>query len=163
MIATLYRRLLTSCGVLAGASFALIAVATAYDVFARNVFGESVRGLVDIVEYALFVTTFVAAPWVLREGAHVRVDFAVNALPPVAHRRVGHLTNAIGLAISVVLLVYSTRVTIAAWQQGSMVLKAVVFPEWWVFVVMPFSSLLFAIEFTIRLGERRTVRAASGL
>jgi TRAP-type C4-dicarboxylate transport system permease small subunit len=158
MIATLHRRVLDLCGALAGIGFALIALATAYDVFVRNVFGESVRGLVDIVEYALFVTTFLAAPWVLRLSGHVQVDFAVSALPPRARRGVGRLCDAIGLAISLVLLVYSTRVTIAAWQQGSMVLKAVVFPEWWVFVVMPFATLLLAIEFAIRLAGRETTR-----
>lgn len=159
MLATFYRRLLDLCGALAGIGFALIALATAYDVFVRNVFGESVRGLVDLVEYALFVTTFLAAPWVLRKGGHVQVDFVVGALPPRARRGVGRLSDAIGLVICLVLLVYSTRVTIAAWQQGSMVLKAVVFPEWWVFVVMPFASLLLAIEFAIRLAGREPVRA----
>jgi len=151
MLATLHRRLLDFCGLLAGIGFALIAVTTAYDVFVRNVFGESVRGLIDVIEYALFVTTFLAAPWVLRKNAHVQVDFAVSALPPGAQRHAGRLADAIGLAVSLVLLVWSTRVTIAAWQQGSMVLKAVVFPEWWVFVVMPFASLLLAVEFVLRL------------
>ncbi|HEY0878008.1 MAG TPA: TRAP transporter small permease [Zeimonas sp.] len=163
MIATLHRRLLDLCGVLAGVGFALIALATAWDVFTRNVFGESVRGLVDVVEYALFVTTFLAAPWVLRKGGHVQVDFAVSALPPRARRGAARLSDAVGLAIALVLLVYSTRVTFAAWQQGSMVLKAVVFPEWWVFVVMPFASLLLAIEFAIRLGGRETTRQAPDL
>jgi len=158
MIATLYRRLLDLCGLAAGVGFALIALATAYDVFTRNVFGASVRGLVDVVEYALFVTTFVAAPWVLRKGGHVQVDFAVGALPARARRGVGRAADATGLAISLVLLVYSTRVTIAAWQQGSMVLKAVVFPEWWIFAVMPFASVLLAVEFAIRLGQRETPR-----
>ena len=160
MIATFYRRLLDLCGLAAGVGFALIALATTYDVFVRNVFGQSVRGLVDVVEYALFVTTFVAAPWVLRKGGHVQVDFAVGALAPRARRGVGRLADAMGLAISLVLLVYSTRVTIAAWQQGSMVLKAVVFPEWWVYAVMPFASLLLAIEFAIRLSAGESSRQA---
>lgn len=163
MIAALHRRLLDFCGLLAGAGFALIALATAWDVFARNVLGRSVRGLIDVVEYALFVTTFLAAPWVLRKGGHVQVDFAVGALPASGQRVVGRLADLIGLAVSLVLLVWSTRVTIAAWQQGSMVLKAIVFPEWWVFVVMPFASLLLAIEFALRLAQRQPVRAAPDL
>ncbi len=163
MVATLYRRLLDFCGLLAGAGFALIAVATAWDVFARNVLGQSVRGLIDVVEYALFVTTFLAAPWVLRNGGHVQVDFAVSALPASGQRAVGRFADLIGLAVSLVLLVWSTRVTIAAWQQSSMVLKAVVFPEWWVFVVMPFASLLLAIEFVVRLAQHRPTRATLDL
>lgn len=158
MIPAWYRRLLELCGLVAGLGFALIALATGYDVFMRNVYGQSVRWLIDVVEYALFVTTFVAAPWVLRHNAHVRVDFAVEALPQRARRGVMWLADAAGLAVSATLLVYSIRVTYAAWAQHSMVLKSVVFPEWWIYAVMPFSALLLCIEFALRL----TGRVASG-
>lgn len=162
MMATWYRRLLDLCGLLAGACFAVIAVATAYDVFMRNVYGESLRGLIDLVEYGLFIATFIAAPWVLRVGGHVRVDFMVNALPPPLQRAAGFLADLMGMSISVVLLVWSIRVTIGAWQQGNMVLKAVVFPEWWIFVVMPFSAALLTIEFAIRLTQRRPASDVPG-
>ncbi|RPH66164.1 MAG: TRAP transporter small permease [Burkholderiales bacterium] len=150
----LYVRLLELCGLLAGLGFALIAVATAWDVFLRNVLGGGVRGLIDTVEYALFATTFLAAPWVLYKGGHVQVDFAVAALAPSPRRWMQRLGDLIGFAISVVLVVYSVRVMVAAWQQGNLVLKAIVFPEWWVFAVMPFSLLLLAIEFLRRLIAR---------
>jgi TRAP-type C4-dicarboxylate transport system permease small subunit len=159
----LYERVLALCGLMAGLAFAVIALATAWDVFARTVLGTSVRGLVDVVEYALFVTTFVAAPWVLHQGGHVQVDFAVGALAPAHRRRVQRLGDLIGLAASLVLLVYSTRVTIAAWQQGNQVLKAVVFPEWWVFAFMPPSMLLLAFEFARRLAARERPAAVLDL
>lgn len=159
----LYERVLALCGLLAGLAFAVIALATAWDVFARTVLGTSVRGLVDVVEYALFVTTFVAAPWVLHQGGHVQVDFAVGALAPARRRRVQRLGDLIGLLASLVLLVYSMRVTIAAWQQGNLVLKAIVFPEWWVFAVMPPSMLLLAFEFARRLAARERPAAALDL
>lgn len=162
-MATWYRRLLDLCGLLAGACFALIALATAYDVFMRNVYGESIRGLIDIVEYGLFVATFIAAPWVLRVGGHVQVDFMVNVLPSFLQRLAGFLADLLGIAISAVLLVWSIRVTIDAWHQGNMVLKAVVFPEWWIFVVMPFSAALLVIEFTIRLTQRKPAYSAPEL
>lgn len=150
----LYVRLLDLCGLLAGLSFAVIAAATAWDVFLRNALGGGIRGLIDVIEYALFATTFLAAPWVLHRAGHVQVDFAVAALPPAPRlwtRRLGDLT---GLAVSVVLLVYSVRTTLAAWQQGNLVLKAIVFPEWWVLAIMPFPLLLLAIEFLRRLASR---------
>lgn len=150
----LYARVLDLSGLLAGLCFAVIAVATAWDVFARNVLGESVRGLIDVVEYALFASTFLAAPWVLYKGGHVQVDFAVGALPPARRKWVLRLGDLIGLAVSLVLLVYSTRVAIAAYMQGNLVLKAVVFPEWWIFAAIPPSALLLAIEFARRLVVR---------
>ena len=50
--------------------------------------------------------------------------------------------------------------TFEAWQQGSMVLKAIVFPEWWVFAVMPLSALLLAFEFVRRLATRERPASA---
>ncbi len=147
----LYSRLLDLCGLLAGAGFGVIALATAWDVFLRNVMGDGIRGLIDVIEYALFVTTFLAAPWVLRHSGHVQVDFVVAALPAAQRVWPQRAADVIGLAVTLVLLVYSARVTFSAWQQGSLVLKAVVFPEWWAFAVMPFSSLLLVIEFLRRL------------
>lgn len=84
----IYARLLDWLGVAAGAVFALIAVTTAYDVLARSAAGVTVKGLADLVEYALFAATFLAAPWLLRQNGHVQVDFLVTALPaPVAADR----------------------------------------------------------------------------
>lgn len=158
-----YERVLGLCGLLAGAAFALAAMATAWDVFARNVLGTSVRGLVDVVEYGLLGSTFLAAPWVLRQGGHVQVDFVVDALAPAPRRWVQRLADLIGLAASLVLLAWSTRVTFEAWQQGSMVLKAIVFPEWWAFAIMPPSALLLAFEFVRRLAARERPASAPDL
>ncbi len=154
MIGRLHRQLLNLCGLLAGLGLTAIAVATSYDVIARNLVGQSTRGLLDLVEYGLYATTFLAAPWVLRENAHVQVDFVVGALAPRRRRVVEAIANLIGLVVSLVLLVYSIRVTYAAWAQKSMVLKAISFPEWWIYVVIPFASTLLVIEFVLRLWGR---------
>jgi TRAP-type C4-dicarboxylate transport system permease small subunit len=37
--------------------------------------------LYEAVEYALYVGVFIGAPWVLQQGAHVRVDVILSALP----------------------------------------------------------------------------------
>lgn len=158
-----YDRLLHLCGLLAGLTFAVIAAATAYDVFLRNVMGDGVRGLIDLIEYGLFVTTFLAAPWVLRQGGHVQVDFAIELLPPRPRVWLQRFGDLIGLAVSLLLLVYSTRVTLSAYEQGSLVLKAVIFPEWWVFAVMPPSSALLCIEFLRRLLQREHRAATADL
>jgi TRAP-type transport system small permease protein len=146
-----YARLLDALGVGAGAVFALIALATTCDVALRSLAGGTVNGLVELVEYALFVSTFLAAPWLLRHNGHVQIDFLVTALPlrmQTGMRRVG---DGVGLAVCVVLLVYAVRVTYAAWRNGSLVLKTMIFPEWWLFAVIAVSMLLVALEFVRRL------------
>jgi TRAP-type transport system small permease protein len=146
-----YARLLDALGVGAGAVFALIALATTWDVGLRSVFGGTVKGLVELVEYALFVSTFLAAPWLLRHNGHVQVDFLVTALPARMQSGMRKAGDAVGLAVCAVLLVYAVRVTYVAWQGGSMVLKTMIFPEWWLFAVIAVSMALLVLEFVRRL------------
>ncbi|HSN33211.1 MAG TPA: TRAP transporter small permease [Ideonella sp.] len=146
-----YARLLDALGVAAGAAFALIALATTWDVGVRSLAGGTVKGLAEWVEYVLFVSTFLAAPWLLRHNGHVQVDFLVEALPErlrAATRRAG---DAVGLAVCAVLLVYAVRVTLGAWQSGSLVMKTMIFPEWWLYAVIVVSMALLVLEFARRL------------
>ena len=146
-----YSRLLDALGVAAGAVFAVVALATTFDVLRRGISGSTVKGLGDLVEYALFVTTFLAAPWLLRQGGHVQVDFLVAALPERVGRLVRRVGDAVGLAVCVVLFVSAVRVTWRSWASGNIVLKTVVFPEWWLYGVIVVSMLLLALEFVRRL------------
>lgn len=147
----LYERLLDATGVAAGAAFALIAVATTWDVLVRNLGGGSVAGLAEIVEYILFAATFLAAPWLLRENGHVRVDFLVNALPGAARGPVRRAGDVVGLAVCFTLFVYAGLVTYRSWVGHNMVLKTVIFPEWWLYAVIVVSMALLALEFLRRI------------
>lgn len=146
-----YARLLDLLGVGAGAVFALIAVVTSWDVIARSLGRGTVKGLADLVEYALFAATFLAAPWLLRQNGHVQVDFLVTALPARWGSAMRRLADAIGLVVCLVLLVYAVRVTWLSWTSGNIVLKTVVFPEWWLYAVIVVSMFLLSLEFLRRL------------
>jgi len=145
-------------GLMFGIGTALIAL----DVALRNIAGTGFPWLIDAIEYGLFAGTFLAAPWVLREGAHVRVDIVVTALPPRGAARLDRLADLIGLAVCLILLWYGVKVTLTAQSLGSMVLKSIIFPEWWALAVVPLSSLLLAIEFIKRLYRAPGTTSAIG-
>ncbi|MEO8278942.1 MAG: TRAP transporter small permease [Ideonella sp.] len=146
-----YERLLDWLGVGAGAVFALIALATTCDVVLRSATGATLGGLAELVEYTLFAATFLAAPWLLRHNGHVQVDFVVNALNERPRRWLRRSADVIGLLVCLVMLVYAVEVTWAAWRNGSIVLKTLVFPEWWLFTVIDVSMALLVLEFMRRL------------
>lgn len=150
-LARFHARLLEGLGLLAGILVGVGTLLIAVDVGLRNIAGTGFPWLIDGIEYGLFVATFLAAPWVLREGAHVRVDIVVAALPPRAAALLQRLADLVGLIVCLILLWYSLKVTLAAAASGSMVLKSFIFPEWWALAVMPPSSLLLAAEFVLRL------------
>lgn len=146
-----YERLLDLLGVGAGAVFGLIALATTYDVVLRSTTGGTLGGLAELVEYTLFAATFLAAPWLLRHNGHVQVDFAIGALPERPRRVVRRIGDAVGLVVCAVMLYYAVQVTLASWRNGSIVLKTLVFPEWWLFAVIVVSMALLVLEFLRRL------------
>jgi TRAP-type transport system small permease protein len=157
-----FGRILTFFALLVALAFGLGTALIALDVALRNLAGIGFPWLIDVIEYGLFAGTFLAAPWVLREGAHVRVDILVTSLPPRGAALLDTLVDLIGLAVCLVLLWYGVKVTLTAQALGSMVLKSIIFPEWWALVVIPLSSLLLAIEFVLRLHRAHRTAAATG-
>ncbi|SLN76350.1 TRAP transporter small permease [Oceanibacterium hippocampi] len=156
-LASLYSTLLDACGLLAGFVFVLLALFVSIDVVIRNVGLGNFGWLIEISEYALYGATFIAAPWVLRLGAHVRVDLVVGNVPRRAALALEIVTDLIGLAISLILFWYSLAATIASAESNSLIFKDLVVTEWWLLAVLPASMALLAIEFVVRL-----VRAVRG-
>ena len=153
-----YEALHRILGALVAASIVFIAAGISLDVIARNFGSSPVPWMLEATEYCLFLATFLGAPWVLHLGEHVRIDMLVDKLPPAAGRAAEIATNLLGLAVSAVLLRYSAAVMSGARADGAQVIKELIFPEWWIFAVVAFSSALLCIEFVVRLANatRRT-------
>jgi len=69
-----YSALVSGLAIASGAIFGLMAFFIGADVFMRNVTGAGLSWVIELMEYAMYVATVFAAPWVLREGGHVSVD-----------------------------------------------------------------------------------------
>lgn len=146
-----YGFVLGLCGAVAAAVFAALALMVTADVALRNLGLYNMPWLIEVAEYGLYVATFVAAPWILRLGGHVRVDVLVAALPDAWTRLIEVAVDALGLAISLVLFWYGTAAAADAHAIGSIIIKELVLPEWWLLSVIPVSTALLAIEFGRRL------------
>ncbi|MBI3707162.1 MAG: TRAP transporter small permease [Proteobacteria bacterium] len=149
-----YGRLVDCCGAAAGLIFGLLAVLITVDVGVRNLGVASLPWIVEVSEYCLPGATFLAAPWVLYHGGHVRVEIVLTALPRRLARLVDRLADAVGLAICVVFLHYGIKVALDSWRIDSLIIKTLVFPEWWTLAPIPFTSALLAVGFARRLAGR---------
>lgn len=148
---TIHDRLVTLLAYLGGASFVIIALAVTTDILARNTGAFNIPWLVEVVEYSLFFTTLLVAPWTLRQGAHVRVDLLVGSLPPAMARLMARLADLLGLAISACLAWYGGRVFLDALDTGALLFKQLIFPEWYLLWVLPVALGLLGVEFLLRL------------
>jgi len=143
-------------GMAAGAALLLgaTALAVTLDVLARNLGLGANPWILEVSEYVLPLATFLAAPWLLTTNSHVRLDVLLQLLPLGVARWLERIANVLGLAICVVFVVYGVRTLLDSARQGSMVLKSVVFPEWWLYVPVPLCFALLAAEFLLRLARR---------
>lgn len=143
--------LMALCGGLSAAVLGVAAVLVVWDVVARNLGARSLPWIVEATEYALPLATFLAAPWLMHRHEHVRLDLLSITLSPHALARIERLAAALCLAVSLVVAWYAVAVLLDARQVGSLVIKSLVFPEWWLFVPVPICFLLLAGECARRL------------
>jgi len=116
------------------------------DVVGRGAGLFSIPWKIDVAQYLLYLATFLAAPWVLREGAHVSVDLIVSLLPPRAADVLSRLAAMLGALISLALVYYGYLATEQSRSAGTKIYKSIIFPEWYTFIPVP---LTFALTFLI--------------
>jgi TRAP-type transport system small permease protein len=146
-----YGRLLDAMLTAAGVLLLLMTLMIGADVFLRNIGAGGVPPGNELAEDSLYLITLLAAPGLLRQGRHIRVDIVLRALPS----RVGWLMewagDAIGLACCLVFVWYGASVAAASYSDGALSIKTLVLPEWWLLAPMPVAFALLAIEFVFRM------------
>ena len=155
-----YGHLLNGMLTAAGVLLLIMTLTIGADVFFRNIGAGGIPPSNELSEDSLYLITLLAAPGLLRQGQHIRIDILLRALP----QRVGWLmewvADAVGLACCLIFVWYGTRVAAQSFFDGSVSIKTLVLAEWWLLAPMPAAFALLALEFGFRmhrlaLAERR--------
>jgi TRAP-type C4-dicarboxylate transport system permease small subunit len=128
---------------------AMVALVTA-DIVLRNTLRTGFPWANEVTEYALYLTTLLTAPWLLRRGQHVRIDMVLVLVPARVAWLLEAAADIVGLAASLVLVWYGTNMTLQSARLGSLTIKNLVFPEWWLLWPLPVCFVLLALEFVLR-------------
>lgn len=150
-LAHAYLLLMSTCGAVGALTFGLMALLIGCDVILRNLGLNWLPSSVEISEYMLMIATFVAAPWLLYQGGHIRIDVLVSKMPRLTAQLCEVLCNFIGAVVCAVLAWQSLLVALDAAAQGNLVFKEIIFPEWWLNLPLLFGATLLCIEFLRRL------------
>ena len=134
-----------------GISIGLFAVGIALDLVLRTIGIGNLPGLQEIIGYSLFVGVFLAAPWVMRLNAHIRVDVLLSALPGYLSRLLERLLDGLGLVICLALVRYGIKNWQQAYEFGSTQFNYFEVSEWWLLTAFVISFVLLAVEFLSRL------------
>ena len=107
----------------------------------------SIIGLIELTEYALFISTFFVAPYLLRTNEHIRVDLVIARLDP-AKTRAG--SNAACCRhhgdFADHRRDWRQDLMVASYQAGTLVFKDLIFPQWWLDWIIPLSSLAMLLQ-----------------
>jgi TRAP-type C4-dicarboxylate transport system permease small subunit len=149
-LSNLYGKLLDALAAVAALLLLAMVLVVTGDIVLRNVANTGFVWANEVSEYALYLITVLTAPWLLRRGQHVRLDLVLTAVP----KRVAFIMEAIGdmagFVVCLAMIRYATLMTYDAWKIGSITIKNLVFPEWWLLLPLPVCFVLLAIEFIFR-------------
>lgn len=130
------------------------------DVLLRNIGAGGIAPAYELSEDIIYLITLLAAPGVLRQGQHIRVDILLRALPPWTGWALELISDMIGVVCCAYFVWYGARVTVASHANGVISMKTLILPEWWILAPMPIAFAFLMIEFFFRIhrlgqGERR--------
>ncbi len=139
-----------------------IIVAVCGDILLRNLGIASFPWIVEVTEYVMYGGTFLAAPWVLRIGGHVRVEILLESVSRPVARILDRIADIGGLAASAIIAFYGATSVVDAYQAGMVQFKSLVVSEWILLLPIPIGAVLLCVEFLLRLGGYRHAAVSPG-
>jgi len=125
------------------------------DVLLRNVaLVPGLQGLAwsnEVSESMLYLITMLSAPWILRQGQHIRVDILLIAIPRRLAWYCEWVADASALVCCLIITFHGWNALVASYHAGSMTIKTLITPEWWSLVPLPIAFALLAIEVCFRM------------
>ena len=157
-----YDRLIVMLALAASIMIAAVFVIIVVDVSMRTaglrppVFSSAVS------EYALIYMTMLAAPWLVRQRGHVRIDSFMTYLPTATRRNIERLLIVFCIALCVLVTYLSARFAVDFWIKGAMDIRSIEIPRSLLFVPLTVGFALCAIEFLRMLIVGETLEAPDG-
>ena len=162
-VSQVFGRLLAGLALAGCAVLFLMMLIICIDVLLRNVrIVPGVHGVPwanEVTEYALYLITMLTAPWLLRQGLHIRVDVVLRAIP----RRLAWYcewgVDVLALGCCLVIAFYGCMAVQSSIAIDATVVKVLSVPEWWLIAPLPATFALLAVEVLFRMqrlyaGER---------
>lgn len=113
----------------------------------------------EVSELMLYLITMCVAPWLLRQGSHIRVDIVLQAIPRRLAWSLEWLGDAFGLACCLTIAWVGAQAAWSSYVSGAVNIRTLVTPEWWSLAPLPMVFVLLAVEMVFRMvrlqrGER---------
>jgi TRAP-type C4-dicarboxylate transport system permease small subunit len=152
-----YDAILDGLALIAGIVFGLMFAVIVYDVTTRALGVLVIDWVEAVCEYAILYATALAAPWLLREKGHVCIEFVRSMASPRVRAVMERLVYLTGLAMSLIVVVYSIPVIERSWDELD--IRAFEMPRWLLYVPLTVGFALMAVGFARYLFGKGTLYA----
>jgi TRAP-type transport system small permease protein len=152
-----FERILSAFNLIFGLALGALIALMCVDILIRNLRVGSMPWLLELTEYVMYGGAFLAAPWVLRQGNHVRVDALLMAVPKRVAVALEIVVDLVGFGVSLVLLGYGAYAVWDAFSGKMMQYKTWTVSEGVLLLPIPIAALLLCIEFVLRICRVRGV------
>ena len=142
-----YDRLIALLAVLASAMVATVFVIIVVDVSMRTAGFRPPAFSSAVSEYSLIYMTMLAAPWLVRNRGHVRVDSFLAFMPPAGKLFVERVLIVVCMILCVFAAYLSCSFAIEFWRKGEIDLRSIELPRALLFVPLVIGFALCAVEF----------------
>ena len=159
-LSIIFGRLLNALAIVAALTLLAMVVLVSADITLRNLTRAGFPFANEVSEYALYAITLLTAPWLLRRGQHVRIDLVLTLVPSRAAWLMEAAADILGFAVCLVMMRYGIKIAVESAVLGSITIKNLVFPEWWLLWPLPVCFALLAMEFVFRFD--RLIRSERG-
>ncbi len=150
---------------LAGAVIFLVTLLITASVVSRIVGGDGLPWTLEITEYSLVYACFLAVPWVLKQDAHVRVDFVVERIrkrSEKAHANLQRVTDLVMAIICAVMTYYGIKVALSLWERNVIITSILNWPKAPMIAIIPIGFLV-ALAQLVRVSAERERNRRSAL
>src|SRR5699024_10334587 len=124
-----------------------------FSVIGRSFFNHPFAWSVEFSEYILLYITLLSAPWILRNGAHVKLEMFVDMLPNKTKNVIYVLTLLLSAFACFILSIFSFEYMIDHYIKETVMYKLVQLPKYILYIPIFVGSFVLLLRFIILIGE----------
>lgn len=122
-----------------------------FTVLARFFFNYAGAWSVELSEYIMLYATFLAAPWLVRQGEHIKLDLLTNALSEKNQYYFKMFAYIVSLLVCIIVAYFGFIVAWDNYVREVTLINIFSLPKYILLVIIPISGLFMLLEFLNRI------------
>jgi TRAP-type C4-dicarboxylate transport system permease small subunit len=129
-------------GILVGITLVALLVSVA-----GRYFGLNMAWSIELSEYMMLYIAFLAAPWLLRNDHHIKVELLISLFKEGNRKKINLMTSLLAAIACLILFWFGLESTIDHFQRGIIINNVMKMPKYIPLLIIPVGSLLLFLRY----------------